>query len=527
MSSSIAEQYTERFKDDRPALLALLACSAALQLDDETACEVVKLVANSNGSTRSLVWRVKKLRCVWKEWNGFWHVTEDVRRKLQERLQDELHQSTIIELRELLARKADSRAKETDPHCKVTTHHQLLTRLEGVYQRLLIPTKTETAAHELIELWRQLPSAAAESWACSFDSLSDELNLRLQGLPDAVLFMRGIAAQVRGDHHAQEKYFLKVWRRGRRIQPGYVHAKAAHLLALLVLNRDPKSAEKLLHDSIKWMDARRESGMTHLALGKLIERYPLRLNEAQHAYEKSLELFADPGDQAQAYQALADLHEKKNNAQLQSQMPVAQNAEQSAVVPAPVTTDVEIPLEDFIEPVINEMYQFAEGYLGEQGFSDSGQTSALLNELYTRFFELQESVWENRRQFFCAAARTLRRIFMEHAQYLPTLSLATASGTDRKESFGSQPRDDFLDLDEALNRLQKIDPAQARVVELRFYAGLSREKTAQVLEIPEATVACEWRLAKAFLKREVTRAKGIRKAINLPVSTRDLSAELR
>ena len=80
--SGTAERYLKRLEADPQARLALLACSAALQIDDDTAGEAVELVAKTNGATRALVTRVKKLGCVWKEWNGYWHVAEDVRRDL-------------------------------------------------------------------------------------------------------------------------------------------------------------------------------------------------------------------------------------------------------------------------------------------------------------------------------------------------------------------------------------------------------------------------------------------------------------
>src|SRR5215218_738455 len=114
MASSTAVQYLELFQGDRPGMLALLACSVALQLDDETACEAVELVANTNGSTRTLVRRVKRLGCVWKDWNGHWHVSDDVRRDLLDRLYQELPETTIVKLRERLAQKAELRAAQIE-----------------------------------------------------------------------------------------------------------------------------------------------------------------------------------------------------------------------------------------------------------------------------------------------------------------------------------------------------------------------------------------------------------------------------
>ena len=527
-ATSTAEKYLELFQDDRPGMLALLACSAALQLDDETAREAVELVANSNGSTGALMRRVKRLGCVWENWDGHWHLSADVRRELVERLYQELPDHTIDKLHEHLAQKADLRAAQTEPTDQVTSHQKIFASLEAAYHRLLIPRQSEQGANDLVTLWRQLSPQAAEALARSVDYIAGDLIHRLRRLPDQVLFLRGIAAQSGGDNHAQEKYFIKVWRGARHRKPGYVHAKAAHLLALLVQNRDLRAAEKALRDSLKWAEAGRERGFVYLSLGKLIENYPARLVEAQIAYEQSLESFKDPKDQAQAYQALADLHEKKNGDR--SRTSSRQDLDQPVEVPEPLATDVQIPIEEFSAPIETEMYQFAETYLDDRGFGRTSETAALVNELYAKFFEPQEHVWVDRAQFFSSMAHVIRRVLLEHAQNFPTLSLASSGGMNQGESFGTRLKDDFLDLDEALNRLQKIDPDQARLVELRFYAGLSVEKTAAVMRIPETDAWRDWRIAKAFLKREIRRAKTVRKALNLPslmISSKTLSVELR
>jgi len=175
MSNAIAERYTELFNNDRQAVRALLACSAALQLDDETACEAVELVAQSNGSSRALMRRVKKLGCVWKEWNGMWHVSEDVRSGLFELL-EELPEDTIRELRGHLAQKADARAAALiDATDQFGAHQKLQARFEAAYQRLLIPKDSEKGANELAELWRESPRSAGRRMSATSNAIWNQV----------------------------------------------------------------------------------------------------------------------------------------------------------------------------------------------------------------------------------------------------------------------------------------------------------------------------------------------------------------
>jgi RNA polymerase sigma factor (TIGR02999 family) len=523
MSSSTATRYLDLFRDDRPGMLALLACSAAFQLDDGTACEIVELVANSNGATSTLVQQVKRLGCVWKDWNGEWHVAEDVRRELTVRLRQELPDDTVIKLRKHLAQKADSRAqvKSTD---QLAAHQILSARLEAAYQRILIPQQLDRGANDLLALWRQLSPSDAQALARSVDYLADELSQLLGRLPDTVLFLRGMAARDRADPQAQQKHFLKIWKDGHEREPGYIHAKAAHSLGLLLLDRDLTAAENALHDSVRWMEAGRERGLAYLSLGKLIASYPARLDEARIAYKKALKSFTDPDDQAQAESALAELRSKTSGAvswELTGEVP-----EWAAELWA---HDVQIAIDELAAPVEKEMYEFAESYVAERGFGSKSDTAALVNELYAKFFRLREDLWEDEKQFFVSTAHVMRQVLLEHAQSFPTLSLAISEAGNQGEAFGTRLTDYFFDIHEALKRLHKLDSGQSRIVELRFYAGLSTERIAAVLKIPEATVLHEWRIAKAFLKREVRTAKTVRQVLNVPslvISSKALSIEL-
>lgn len=341
MSDSATQEYLELFGGDRQTWLALLACSAALRLDDETAHAAVELIAQSNGSTSGLVWRVKNLGCVWKEWNGLWHVTDDVRPYLLDRLHEEVPEATLSSLRERLAASAEARAELLPRDGQVTTHDRLLSRFEAAYQRVLIPEKSEEGAALLAEIWQHAPPDAAQATARSVDYLADELTRRLRRLPDEILFLRGMAARSRGDRKTQEEYFRQVWERGRR---GYIYAVAAHEYGLLVKGRDRETAERAIRDSALWdvsdhgravayhslgkllaedrdrrlaaeqaynqsikLDDERSSAETWHSLGDLLAKAHDRRLEAEQAYEKSLKLLTTPKHQGQVYHSLGNL----------------------------------------------------------------------------------------------------------------------------------------------------------------------------------------------------------------------------
>ena len=134
--------------------------------------------------------------------------------------------------------------------------------------------------------------------------------------------------------------------------------------------------------------------------------------------------------------------------------------------------------------------------------------TALVNELYLRMVQHQRATWTNRAQFFGIAAQLMRRVLVDHARARLTqkreggriaVSLAAADEVATPSQIT-----DVLAVDEALQRLGRIDPDQQRIVELRFFAGLTVEETAQVIGRSPRTVKREWRLAKAWLFRELS-----------------------
>jgi len=135
------------------------------------------------------------------------------------------------------------------------------------------------------------------------------------------------------------------------------------------------------------------------------------------------------------------------------------------------------------------------------------QTTALVNEAYLRLIDARRVQWQNRAHFFAIAARLMRRILVDYARAqnyakrgggLPQVSLNEAP------SLAMERAPDLVALDDALNDLTRIDERKGRVIELRFFGGLSVEETAEVLKVSPDTVMRDWRLAKAWLLRELS-----------------------
>ena len=167
-------------------------------------------------------------------------------------------------------------------------------------------------------------------------------------------------------------------------------------------------------------------------------------------------------------------------------------------------------LDQLMPLVYDELHRIAESYLRRERREHTLQPTALVNELFLKFFDQNSMSWQNRAQFFGVAAQIMRRILVDHAR----AHHSAKRGGDRLAvslkdiaAFGAQPDADLLALHDVLNQLEEIDPVQGRIVELRFFGGLTIRETAEVMQISHATVEREWRTAKAFLKRELTRAK--------------------
>ena len=167
-------------------------------------------------------------------------------------------------------------------------------------------------------------------------------------------------------------------------------------------------------------------------------------------------------------------------------------------------------LQALLPLVYGELRQLAQGLLRREREGHTLQPTALVNELYLRFTGLREMRIESRRHFYGAAASAMRRILVDHARQRRAQKRggpeAVRVDLDDLPDFAVEPGLDLERLDETLNALAAIAPDKARLVELRYFAGLSIEETADVLAVSPATVKRHWVFARAWLFRELSGA---------------------
>lgn len=162
--------------------------------------------------------------------------------------------------------------------------------------------------------------------------------------------------------------------------------------------------------------------------------------------------------------------------------------------------------EDLFDLVYAELRRMAHSRMASEKPGQTLQSTALVHEVYLRLLRNQEPRWDNRAHFFTAAADAMRRILIEQARRRSRLK---RGGDQQRVELGSSdgslaPRDEtLLALDQALDRLEAIDPAMARVVKLRYFAGLTVEETARTLGITDRTVYRQWQAARSWLHREL------------------------
>ncbi len=164
-------------------------------------------------------------------------------------------------------------------------------------------------------------------------------------------------------------------------------------------------------------------------------------------------------------------------------------------------------LEDLMPLVYNELRRQASRYLRRERIGHTLQTTALINEAYLKLIDQRDVNWQNRAHFFGIAAQAMRRILVDYAKTRHREKRGGAGENlplDEARFIAFKEKSiDLIALDEALTQLAKFDAQQARVVELRYFSGLSIEETAEVLKISPATVKRDWTIAKAWLKREI------------------------
>jgi len=160
-----------------------------------------------------------------------------------------------------------------------------------------------------------------------------------------------------------------------------------------------------------------------------------------------------------------------------------------------------------LAPLVHaELYRLAKRYMSRERPDHLLQTSALINEAYVRLIDWKAVRWQNRAHFFGVAAQIMRRILVDFARRRPRVDKdmeAIRMSLDAALTISSEREPDLLALDEALKTLATIDERKSRIVELRFFGGLSVEETAEVLNVSTDTVKRDWRLAKLWLLREL------------------------
>lgn len=162
--------------------------------------------------------------------------------------------------------------------------------------------------------------------------------------------------------------------------------------------------------------------------------------------------------------------------------------------------------DELFATVQQELHRIAARYMRREQANHTLQTTALVNEAYLRLVGQPQLNWQNRAHFYAISARVMRQILVDYAR---------SSGSAKRGGqvfhvpfeddldFSPEKSKNFLALDEALGRLAQLDPRKAEVVELRYFGGLEVEEVAEVLKVHPNTVIRDWRVAKAWLKREI------------------------
>ena len=165
-------------------------------------------------------------------------------------------------------------------------------------------------------------------------------------------------------------------------------------------------------------------------------------------------------------------------------------------------------LEDLLPLIYNELRRLAHNFLYRERPGHTLQTTALVHEAYLKLIDQKDARWQNRSHFFAIAAQAMRRILIDSARRHAAMK---RGGPQEKLSLDDvpevslEPNIKLLALDEALNELAQIDPDQSRIVELRYFGGLTIEETAEVMKSSPATVKREWAMARAWLHQALNK----------------------
>jgi len=163
----------------------------------------------------------------------------------------------------------------------------------------------------------------------------------------------------------------------------------------------------------------------------------------------------------------------------------------------------------------NELHRIASRYMRSEKLGHTLQTTALVNEVYLRLVDVSNVDWQHRAQFFGVAAQLMRRILVDAARTRHSRKRGgdvVKINLDETAIVSPEPDEVVLALDVALETLQQLAPRQARVVELRYFGGLTEDETAEVMNTTSRTVRRDWQFARAWLMRELTPSTGKDKA---------------
>ena len=172
-------------------------------------------------------------------------------------------------------------------------------------------------------------------------------------------------------------------------------------------------------------------------------------------------------------------------------------------------------LEKLTPLVYRKLHKIAKQYMAGERSGHPLQTTALVNEAYLRLVDCGRVNWHDRVHFFAVSAQLMRRILIDFARsrgYLKRGAAAPHISLDQAPSVCSEPDMNLVALDDALQALSAVDERKGKVVELKFFGGLSVEETAEALGISEETVVRDWRLAKIWLLRELRRERSSNEA---------------
>jgi RNA polymerase sigma factor (TIGR02999 family) len=171
------------------------------------------------------------------------------------------------------------------------------------------------------------------------------------------------------------------------------------------------------------------------------------------------------------------------------------------------TTGDERALEQLTPLVYAQLHRVAQRFMAGERSGHTLQTTALVNEVYLRLVDCEQINWQDRAHFFAVSAQLMRRILIDFARsrgYQKRGGGAFHMSLDEAPSVCNEPDTNLLALDDALKALTAVDERKSKVVELKFFGGLSVEETAAVLHVSTETVVRDWRLAKVWLLREMS-----------------------